>query len=118
MRRLVCGFDCFEGGAGAGDDDLLPGGGAPAPAPAGGARRAVDDGPREVKCGFCSSRNTLRGEVIKLSAEAHEMRDHETTIRELKRELKTANDTIADLRAKLTPAQPAGRSSMIDESLI
>jgi len=85
------------------DDDLLP----PAPTPAPPTRPVTRD---PVVCGFCESRLTARGEVLRLSDRAKALRDFEDDIEDVKRDLADAQAKVAqlerqnaELQAELTP---------------
>ena len=52
-------------------------------------------------CGFCKSRNTASGEVIKLGDEAREYRDAPEELRKLREKLTAAEQTVTELRAEL-----------------
>jgi hypothetical protein len=73
------------------DDDLLPPAPAPAPPPA-------PDDDRTLRCQFCKSSLTARGEVIRLSEHAKKLRDFEDDLDDAKRELATAQAAIEEQR--------------------
>jgi hypothetical protein len=59
----------------------------------------------EVICGFCETRVTLRGEIIRLSTRAKELRDFEDDLEDLRKEIADRDATIAETRRDLDEAR-------------
>jgi len=74
------------------NDDLLPS--APTPAPP--AREPEPSG--SVRCQFCESSLTARGEVLRLSPRAKQLRDFEDDLEDARRDLATAQAEIETQR--------------------
>jgi hypothetical protein len=74
------------------DDDLLP------PAPPAPLAPEPDPHPASVRCQFCQSSLTARGEVLSLSKKAKQLRDFEDDLEDVKRELVTAQAEIENQR--------------------
>lgn len=81
------------------DDNLLP----PTPAPT-----PVADPPtghRELRCQFCKSSLTQRGEVIQLSEKAKQLRDWQEKAEDAERDLADAQATITRLQGEIEEAK-------------
>jgi septal ring factor EnvC (AmiA/AmiB activator) len=74
------------------DDDLLP------PAPPAPLAPEPDPHPASVRCQFCQSSLTARGEVLSLSKKAKQLRDFEDDLEDVRRELATAHAEIENQR--------------------
>lgn len=80
-------------------DDILP--------PADLRPGSIPPGPsdpaprREVTCGFCESRLTHRGEVLKLSDRAKALRDFEDDLEDARRDLVQAQARVTALETEM-----------------
>lgn len=84
------------------DDDLLPPNEPPAPP----APQPAPGRTRNITCEFCKCTLAPSGDYIRLSEEAKALRKLEEKIVDLKDEIERKNAEIAELKTKLSQAQP------------